>query len=48
VKITEITKKINSDLPGVVNGITIRSSADSGCKLVSPHPLVRKVPLAKL
>jgi hypothetical protein len=45
-KTTEITKKINSNSPGVVNCVTIPFAKDAGQERFIFHPFVLKVPLA--
>jgi len=46
MKNTKITKKINSNVVGEVNGITIPFATIPGNEEFHFHPLVRKVKLA--
>ena len=47
-KNTEITKKINSNVIGEVNGVMIPFSKESGLEPLIFHPLVRKVKLSRI
>ena len=48
MKETKITKKINSNVVGEVNGIMVPFSRESGLEPLRFHPFVRKVKLSLL